>query len=107
MMKNILPILLCTVLLALNFLVWRMGTVFLYSPPRQSTPPNPELSLMRTSDDIARGILAIEMELNTKQRKELAPLFKKGFQLREKLSTLQNQYLNQQEKILQLGLEQR
>lgn len=88
-------------LIFLNVLVWKMGSVFLYNPPRKTLPPNPESKISRTADDIARGLLSMKRSLSEEQYSTLQPLFQKGYLLRKKWENENQQYTEFQEELLQ------
>ena len=82
-----------------NWVLWYRQPVFLISSPSPSSPPTPSVTVARTADDIARGILSLQNDLSTSQRQHLQDLIQQGTALRSTLSQLQGQ---RQELYLQL-----
>jgi hypothetical protein len=87
-------------LLILNLCFWNLGTIFLYSPPRKTLPPNPEIQMGRTADDIARGLIFALDSLSEPQKIELSPLFSRGSMLRQHIEAENQNYSKIQEQLL-------
>jgi len=80
-------------------MLWYRQPVFLLSPPSPSSPPAANVTVARTADDIARGILSLQDDLSTSQQQQLQDLIQQGTSLRSTLSQLQGK---RQELYLQL-----
>ena len=87
-------------LVILNLCFWNLGTIFLYSPPRKTLPPTPEIQIGRTADDIARGLIFSLDSLSEPQKIELSPLFSRGSMLRQDIEAENQNYSKIQEQLL-------
>ena len=87
--RLLLPILSLLFLVTSNWILWTARPLFIVSEPVQNPPPQSAVSIARTADDVARGIAAIQEELDDSQRRQLQPLFTQGFTLRSTVSHLQ------------------
>lgn len=101
-------LLLSLALLILNLCIWNIGTVFLYTSPRKTLPPDPNVQMGRTADDCARGLIFSLDSLSEPQRTELSPLFSRGSMLRRHIeaenqtyTTIQEQLLTQAQELLE------
>lgn len=92
--------LLTSLLVALNLLIWKTGSIFLINPPQRTSKPNFEVQISRTPDDIARGLLFSKESLSQEQKNALQALFLKGYHLRKEWEFQSQQHTELQEQLL-------